>query len=224
MVYALLVLSLVLDRKGELEEAENLARRSQALAERIYGSDQYETAGAGLAGILLNRGQRDEAERLLRRGLAITRRSFPAGHLDEGDYLNRLAYILVARGAADGDAFYRDAVAFDRARAPGSPIFASDGLHFLAWAQHRKGDLAGAEASYRRALGLYRRQLANGHPDRAAAATGLGAVLLDMGRPAEAAGYLREGLAQWQAREPAEPDRVAEARALLDRALGTTSP
>jgi hypothetical protein len=31
-----------------------------------------------------------------------------------------------------------------------------------------------AEANYRRALGLYRRQLANGHPDRAAAATGLG--------------------------------------------------
>jgi serine/threonine-protein kinase len=224
MLYALTVLSMVLDRKGELEEAESLARRSQALAERIYGQDQYETAGGGLAGILLNRGERDESERILRRGLAITRRSFPAGHLDEGDYLNRLAYILVARGAADGDAFYREAVAFDRARPPGSPIFASDGLHFLAWAQHRKGDLADAEASYRRALGLYRRQLANGHPDRAAAATGLGAVLLDMGRPAEAAGYLREGLSQWEARKPADPERVAEARALLDRALRITAP
>ena len=80
-------------------------------------------------------------------------------------------------------------------------------------------DLAGAEASYRRALGLYRVQLAPGHPDRAAAATGLGAVLLDGNRPAEAARYLREGLAQWQLRNPPRPERVAEARALLDRAL-----
>jgi serine/threonine-protein kinase len=224
MLYARMVLSIVLDRKGELEEAESLARQTQALAEKIYGADQYGAATAGLAGILLNRGNRAESERLLRRGLAITRRSFPAGHLDEGDYLNRLAYILVARGAADADAFYREAVAFDRARPPGSPIFVSDGLHFLAWAEHRKGDLASAEASYRRALGLCRAQLANGHPDRAAAATGLGAVLLDLGRPAEAARYLREGLAQWQAREPAEPERVAEAEALLERALGPTAP
>ena len=224
MLYALTVLSMVLDRKGELEEAEDLARQSQALAERIYGPDQYETAGAGLAGILLNRGNLAESEQLLRRGLAITRRSFPGGHLDEGDHLNRLAYLLVARRASDGDAYYRDAVAFDRARPPGSPIFASDGLHFLAWAQHRKGDPGAAEANYRRALGLYRRQLANGHPDRAAAATGLGAVLLDMDRPAEAAPYLREGLAQWQARNPAQPERVEEARTLLDRALATQAP
>jgi serine/threonine-protein kinase len=224
MLYALTVLSMVLDRKGELEEAESLARRVQALGERIYGPDQYETAGAGLAGILLNRGDQNESERLLRRGLAITRRSFPAGHLDEGDHLNRLAYILVARGAADGDAFYREAVAFDRSRPPGSPIFASDGLHFLAWAQHRKGALQGAEASYRRALGLYRAQLTDGHPDRAAAATGLGAVLLDQGRHAEAARYLREGLAQWQAGDPARPERVAEAQALLDRALFPPAP
>jgi hypothetical protein len=71
---------------------------------------------------------------------------------------------------------------------------------------------------------LYRVQLAEGHPDRAAAATGLGAVLLDRGRPAEAASYLREGLAQWQARTPAEPERVAEAEALLARAIEAAGP
>jgi serine/threonine-protein kinase len=223
-VHALLVLAIVLDRKGELEEAERVARRSQALAERIFGPDHYGTAGAALPGILLNRGDLVESERLLRRGLALTRRSYPGGHLDEGDYLNRLAYILVARGAPDADALYREAVAFDRGRPPGSPIFVTDGLHFLAWAQHRMGDLAAAEASYRRALGLYRVQLAEGHPDRAAAATGLGAVLLDLARPAEAARYLREGLAQWQARDPAEPGRVAEAAALLERALAPAAP
>ena len=224
MVNALLVLSIVLDRKGELEEAESVARRSQALAERIYSADHYGTAAASLSGILLNRGDLAESERLLRRGLAIMRRSYPAGHLDEGDYLNRLAYLLVARGATDADELYREAVAFDRARPPGSPIFVTDGLHFLAWAQHRKGDLAGAEASYRRALGLYRVQLAAGHPDHAAAATGLGSVLLDLDRPAEAARYLREGLAQWKARRPAESERVAEAQALLDRALVSPAP
>ena len=146
------------------------------------------------------------------------RRSFPAGHPDEGDLLNRLAYLLAARGAVDADPVYREAVTF-KAALEGEPVFVTDGLHFLASARHRSGDLAGAEANYRSALGVYRRQLPNGHAYRAAAATGLGAVLLDAGRAGEAERYLREGLAQWQAHSPPDPDGLARVHALVARAV-----
>jgi serine/threonine-protein kinase len=218
-------LAILLERMGTFGEAEEFARQAADVAEQRSGPDHPDTALRlrTLGGIRLLRGDSVEAEAALRHSLDILRRAAP-GHADEGDVLNRLAYILIARGDADGGVLYREAVAFDRARPAGSPVFVTDGLHFLAWAQHRKGDLAGAEANYRRALGLYRRQLANGHPDRAATATGLGAVLLDAGRPAEAQRYLREGLAQWEGRRPAELERVQEARALLDRARATAQP
>jgi tetratricopeptide (TPR) repeat protein len=216
------VLTIVLERKEDLAEAEALARQVLRLAQKNYGPDHVDASGEDLGRVLLDRGESVEAERWLRHALLVMRRSFPAGHPDEGDLLNRMAYILVAREAADADSLYHEAVAFDDARGE-APVFVTDGLHFLAFVRHREGDLAGAEASYRRALGLYRRQLPNGHAYRAAAATGLGAVLLDAGRSGEAERYLREGLAQWRAHRPADPDGVAETRALLARAIGQRS-
>ena len=139
---------------------------------------------------------------------------------DLGDVLNRLAYIAVERGAGDADKLYREASAFDRNRPSSSPVFVSDGLHFLAWTQHRKGDLRGAEANYRRALSLYRRQLPVGHAYRAAAAAGLASVLLDTHRPREAQPYLREGIAEWERNPSPDSTQMAEARALLIRVAG----
>ena len=199
------VLSIALERKGELEEAERLERQSLVLAERTYGPDHFDVSNrlAALGGLRLERGDPVEAERLLRRALALLRHIAPSGHPEEGDILNRLAYIRIASGAADADELYREAVAFERARPAGSPSFVTDGIHYLAWAEHRKGDLAEAEADYRRALGLYRRQLPIGHAYRAAAAMGLGEVLRDQGRSAEAERYLQEG----QARPSVHADR-----------------
>jgi tetratricopeptide (TPR) repeat protein len=214
-------LSILLHRKGELEEAETLARHVAAFHERHHGPETLDVAFRRifLAQVRLDRGDPVEAERLLRRGHGTYRRLSPRGRLDEAGLLNRLAYIVVARDAPDADRFYGEAIEFNDARPVGAPVFVTGGFHFLAWAQHRKGDHVGAEASYRRALGLYRQQLPNGHAYRAAAATGLGAVLLDGGRAGEAERYLREGLVQWQGHSPPDPDGVAEARALLARAI-----
>ncbi|HEX9639489.1 MAG TPA: serine/threonine-protein kinase [Acidobacteriota bacterium] len=221
MYYTGISFSTFLERTGELEEAERLARESLAILGRIHAPEVDTALQLGqLGSIRLNRGHPLDAEGLLRRSLAVFDRAAPSGHPEEGDVLNRLAFILLGRGAADADAMYRRAVAFDRARPQGSPVFVTDGLHFLAWARHRKRDLAGAEANYRRALDVYRRQLPDGHVYRAAAATGLGAVLLDAGRPAEAERCLREGLTQWEAAQRPEPNQIAEARALLKRSLG----
>jgi eukaryotic-like serine/threonine-protein kinase len=220
-----LVLSIVHYRKGEMEEAETLIRQAVAFYEREVGPEHYQTAGVlmGLAGTLLDRGELGEAEAVLRRCLRIYDRSFPSGLLDLGDVLNRLAFVLAAREAPDAEAMYRRAVDFDDSRAPESPVFITDGYQYLASLRHRHGDLAGAERNYRTALGLGRRQLARGHVARAESATGLGAVLLDAGRPAEAARYLLEGVAEWEAHVPRDPTRLAEARALLERARAAAS-
>jgi serine/threonine-protein kinase len=214
------VLALVLERKEEFEEAETYARRNFELARRIYGRGHFLEWGrvGQIGGIRLERGDEIEAERLLRQALADSRRFVSSPNPDLGDVVNRLAYIVVKREAADAEPIYREAVAVDAARAPGSAIFVTDGIDYLAWAEHRRGDLEAAEEDYRRALGLYRRYLPNGHSHRAATAEGLGAVLLDAGRLPEAARYLREGLAQWEAHVPLEPDRIREVRDLLIRA------
>lgn len=221
---ARLVLAIALLRMGELEEAETLTRRALAVYEQRFGPEHLETAYQliQLAQIRLDRGDPVEAESLLRRANRIFRRTTPPGRLDEGPLLNHLAFVTAAREAPDADRFYREAVEFNDSGPAGYPVFVSGGFHFLAPARHRKGDLAGAEAADRRALDLYRRQLPAGHPYRAAAATGLGAVLLDAGRPGEAEPYLREGLAQWEAHGPPDPARIAETRALLQRALAAT--
>ncbi|MGI9076695.1 MAG: tetratricopeptide repeat protein [Gemmatimonadaceae bacterium] len=221
-IYGEHVLSMLLERTGELEEAEALTRLEIEAAVRIFSPEHPYVVleRVRLGGILLDRGNRSEAEALLRRGLERMRQIYSPDYADLADVLNRLAYIAVAREAADADKLYLEASAFDRGRRAGSPVFVTDGLHFLAWTQHRKGDLGGAEASYRGALALYRLQLPPGHSYYAAAATGLGAVVLDAGRPREAEQYLREGLAQWEGNPAPDSARIAEARALLIRVAG----
>jgi serine/threonine-protein kinase len=220
---AIFVLALVLQRKEEFAEAETYARRSLALSERIHGPDHFQKWGRiGLiAAIRLDRSDEVEAERDLRIVLDGVRTSSRERNPGLGDVLNRLAYILARRDAGDAETVYREAVALDDARPASSPLFVTDGIHFLAWTEHRRGDWGRAEADYRRALALYRRQLPDGHAYRASAASGLGVVLLDLGRPVEAKSYLREGLTQWEAHDPAEPNRIREVRELLARANST---
>jgi tetratricopeptide (TPR) repeat protein len=171
---AMYVLALCLERKRDLEGAEALMRQDLAMVERLYGRDHPSILARrmGIASVRLERGDLDAAERELR----AIRAGWPRAGLvteDQGDVLNRLAYILVHRGASDGERAYREAVAYDDSRPPGLADFVTDGLHFLAWAEHRKGDLAAAEEDYRRALAVYERQLPVDHPYRIAAAQGL---------------------------------------------------
>jgi tetratricopeptide (TPR) repeat protein len=181
---ALFVLALVLTRKGELEEAESLAREGLAFLERLHGKQHFSIwySYGFLGAVRLDRGDAVEAEQLLRQALQQSRRVAPEGDPDQGDVLNRLAYILVRRGAADADAVYREAVAFDAARPADQPDFVTDGIHFLAAAEQRKGDRKAAEEDYRRALRLYERQLPPDHPYRVAASRGLQALSKDESR------------------------------------------
>ena len=178
------ILALALERKYDLLAAEALARSDLALVQQLFGPDNYRLLSRRilLASIRLERGDLAEAERLLRQ---VRRESLvysPQGGPDDGDALNRLAFLLITRRASDAEQAYRAAVSFDDARPPGQADFVSDGLHYLAWCEHQMGDLAAAEHDYQRALTVYEKYLPDGHPYRRAATQGLAAVRVAMAR------------------------------------------
>jgi tetratricopeptide (TPR) repeat protein len=160
------LLLLQLQRTGKYAEAEQLARTRLPRNVRNYGQRDPRTATwrGRLGSTLLDEGQIAEAEVLLRSTLADWRALYPAGHQDEMDWANRLAYITTLRGAPDADPMYQTAVAL-RARKPADqPDYVTDGIHYLAWAMNAHGDVGGAERLYRTALDLYRRVLPPDHP------------------------------------------------------------
>ncbi len=171
---SLTVLAILLEREGAFGEAEGLARQSVSLAERIYGPNSLSAAlrRRTLAAIRLAEGDPVEAEQLLRRGLADMSTSATSSS-EEGDLLNRLAYLATRRNAPDAGAIYQQAVAFERSRPPGGPWFVTDGYEYLGEAARRLGDRGLADTLYRRALTLYRLQLPTGHPYRLLAEAGL---------------------------------------------------
>jgi tetratricopeptide (TPR) repeat protein len=169
--YAKGVLSILLERKGQLEEAEQLAREEIDVLREVKPFIWLEYIRLGA--IRLDRGDQPEAERLLRLGLDSLSAAYPAGNPDEADALNRLAYVLTLRKAPDADRMYREAVAFDRTRKQGAPVFVSDGLHFLAQAHALRGDVAEAESAFGRAWQLYRIQLPPDHPYTVATLEGM---------------------------------------------------
>jgi tetratricopeptide (TPR) repeat protein len=213
-----MALAVLLEQKGDFAEAERVAREALRDAERLFGEANLNTALTlrTLGGVLLAAGREAEAEPVLRRALAAFARAAPNGNPDEGDVLNRLAYLAARRRAADAAALYGRAAALERGRAPDGPAFITDGYEYLGWAARRMRDPALAGRLYRRAVALYDRELPDGHPYRAEAHVGAGETLLEAGRAAEGTAELRAGLAQWEAARPPRPERVDEVRRRLE--------
>jgi serine/threonine-protein kinase len=174
---ATFVLGLVLERKRDLPGAAEAMRASLRLCERLFGSEHVRSQSRrmGLGSVLLEAGDRSGSERLLRE---VYRSAKARGNLgpDAGDLLNRLAFLLVERNAPDADRAYEDAVTYDNSRPSGQPDFVTDGLHYLAMAEHTRGDLDAAAIDFRRAVAVYDGHLPTGHPYRTAAAKGLASV------------------------------------------------
>ena len=220
------VLSMVLEQKGELEEAESLARRAQALGERSAGPISTRPRGCGEKGefssIAVTKmnpsdccgaGSRSRVEVSRQDGStrAITRTSLrTAGGTRHGGWRG----VLPGGGCLGSSATTR--ITDLRLRRTPLPRLGSapEGRP----AARRRATVAPSD--------WYRAQLADGHPDRAGAATGLGAVLLDLGRPTKAAGCcLREGLGQVAGRRGCSRSSASPRRqALLDRALSPPAP
>ncbi|MCP4591056.1 MAG: tetratricopeptide repeat protein, partial [bacterium] len=90
----------LLYRKGELEEAEALARESLKMKQRLFGPDDVEVTKplSTLATLLRRRGSLEEAEALYRRSLALRRRFEDPASPHLATALNALAGVLIARG------------------------------------------------------------------------------------------------------------------------------
>lgn len=220
-VTASVTLAVLLERKGDFISADSFASRGVPETRRSYlQAEDSALSLRTLGAINLVLGNRAQSEAVLRRALAGLRDTASGAHPDLGDVLNRLAYLLLARAAPDGDTIYAQAVAFERARPSAEPYFVTDGYEYLGWAARQKGDLALAETLYRRAVTLYEQELPTGHPYRAQSSVGLGETLLDAGQRAEAERYLREGLLQWRASRPPAPERVAETLRILQQVQG----
>ena len=175
--------TVLLERRGRFAEAEEFARHAVASSVRLYGEENPSTARvqSSLGAVLLARGKHAEAESILRRALATLQRTSSSGDLDQGDMLNRLAHMALARKATDAEQLYRAAVAFEQTRKPDGPIFATDGYEYLGGAALAMGDRVLAERMYRRALTLYEKQLPEGHLYRVQASDGLRRTLEETG-------------------------------------------
>jgi len=173
-------LVIVLERKGDFVAADSVSSAMTLSGRMFFMAEQTALSWRTLGAIRLVLGERADAERMLRRALTGVRAVLPQGHPDEGDMLNRLAYLLLSRNAPDADTIYAQAVAFDRRRPSNGPYFMTDGYEYLAWAARHKGDLALSETLYRRAVTLYEKELPVGHPYRVQAEVGLRETLEEL--------------------------------------------
>jgi serine/threonine-protein kinase len=159
------VLAMQRHRMGDLSTADSIARRGLARSIERLGAPRVSEWRVLLATITLDRSRTDEANGLLWDAYRELVRLYPAGHQDAGDLLNRLAYLSSVRRERRADSVYRAAVAWRAARAPGTPDFLTDGIHFLAWAARWHGDSTYARQLFVVADSLYRGRLAPDHPN-----------------------------------------------------------
>lgn len=210
---------------GEYQESERLFRDAIVAGERSYGPDHPALANSlsNLGKVLMDGGRFEEAAPIVRRAAALRRASSPPDAYHRIVIEMNLAGLELALGKLDeAIALYRDGrERLERLTGTESgPSARVSSL--LGIALHRAGDEAAAEELLAGALEL---QGEGETPaNRAETLVGLGAVVGDRGRAAEAETLLREGLGLWLDVVPAAHWRVAEARVELAGALLRKDP
>jgi serine/threonine protein kinase/Tfp pilus assembly protein PilF len=190
----LTTLGLLLIARGELERAESPLRRALEVRRAALG----ETPLVGeqmryLGGLYVGLGRLDDAEPLLRRGVELAEGSGASEATLETARMN-LGLIALERGdAATAEAalerslsFWEDTLGPDHRNLSWPQIG-------LARIRQARGDLAGAEPLYRRALELRERSYPEGHPWRREARERYAALLRLQGRDDEAERILASG-------------------------------
>ncbi len=145
-------LALVLERKGDNQEAIALLSEAVAIDRRTVGvnSPEYAISLHNLASALINMGDLAGAETKLREALAIRRKVLGNMHPDLLYSLNNLGYVLLEKGDwRSAEPILREAL--DIEEAGNYPGFAGV---FSNWGRllQAKGDRAGARAYFQKAL------------------------------------------------------------------------
>jgi serine/threonine-protein kinase len=212
-----------LRRQGRLGEAVLFDREAVALAERVFGDDDYRT---GKAMIHLADQVRDiegdltAAEQLYRRGLDLVRREFGASHLELTHPLTGLATLQARLGHHDEAVELLREVLTIRIAATGErhPA-AANVLGSVAVALEQAGRLTEAEATAHRSIEIMRSALGPRHSDAAWPMAWLAHILYSRTRYAEADRTYRDAIDLTTAENEGLTIRQAEIRREYGRVL-----
>ncbi len=178
----------VLQDQGKLDEAEPLYRQALAMNQRLYQGDHARIATSlnSLAYLLRERGDLAAAEPLYRQSLEMRQRLYGADHSSIVTSLNNLATVLYTRGDVVGaQALFQQALDMTRRLNPGDHPDVALALNNLATLL-QDTDLTRAEPLLREAMEIRRRVLGPDNPQSLQSAHKLAAVLIKLGRYAEA--------------------------------------
>jgi len=190
-------LALVLERKGDFDDANELLRKASEISEKTQGkvSPIYAIILQNLGGALTQLGDFPAAESAERRALEIRRKLSGDEHPDTAYTLNNVGWILLAEGDwSQAKPFLREALGV-RHKLLGEhhPLYAAS---LANWARvlQAQGDYAGADRFFQSALKILRE---NGRSDNWTSAQilyYLSLLNLDRGRFSEAERYAKEAL------------------------------
>ena len=236
---------------GDLAKAEAMARESMAIAERLFGRDHEDVAGALrlLGQVLMLEGQGPESETLSREALAILRRLPTTKDIAMAAALVNLGTVLASQGKlAEAETNTREALTLLKKHPEDETILLDQLLMLLGGVLQRQGRLAEAEPMLRETLTAQKARLGDSHPTVGTSLLLLSNVLMAQGRLPEAESMLREAFAvikksygpesqymamllptlalnlQMQGRLPEAEATLREALALATKVLGKDHP
>ncbi len=214
-------LAMLLQKKGEAAEAEEMLAEALSIRRRLLGDEHPEVARTlhNLAFILKARGDLAGTERVLREAVEIWRELLGDEHPHLASTLVNLSVVLQEQGRlADAEPLVREALAIQRRSLGNDNPGTGGALYNLAKLEQSQGKLADAELHYRQALEVLGPALPQDHPTLAAIRSRLGYVLTDLGRAAEAEPMLREALDVYTSTAPGRW-YSAQVKSLLGAAL-----
>ncbi|MCZ6691770.1 MAG: serine/threonine-protein kinase [Planctomycetota bacterium] len=187
----------LLERQGNLDEAEAITRDLVLLVARQYGEESWQAMNQkrDLANLLKKQGDYHGANRLLRELLASSRADLEPGHPLTIDLMRNLESLLEKSGeTAEALSLRREIVEIRRTLVPRNHPSMMSSLEKLAKLLRNLGESAEAEKLYRELMETSRTFQGPEHPDTLSKLHGLAHVVRDRGNPAEAERLLRDEL------------------------------
>ena len=196
--------------EGKYADALMIARRSLALAEKLYGPDHQDVAASldDTASLYDKQGRYADAEPLYKRSLAIREKAWGPDHPDVGSSLDNLGMLYYRQGRySAAEALIKRSLANrEKARGLNHRDFAQS-LNNLALLYATQGRYFEAEPIYKRSLAIWEKALGPDHPEVSASLHNIAGLYWSQGRYAEAEPLDQRGLAiREKALGPDHPD------------------
>jgi serine/threonine protein kinase/Tfp pilus assembly protein PilF len=205
-------LALVLNLRGDYEEAEQLARGALDIQRATLGPEHVDIAKSlNALGIVARRmGRHEEAETFYREALAMRQRLFDPSHPDVLESVGNLALVLEQRGSyAEAEALLRERAERSRIRLGDEHPTTLEALNNLAFMLWRTGHYRDAEPAFRDVVITGRRVYGEDHTSLAIYMNNLAVALRRKGDLQAADSLQREALAMNRRLLGEEHPRVA---------------